>query len=266
MRQSLDRVFTTILDKTLEFGRHLAEIGLRALWVALLIVIASSFARRIRRRVRLGLEGRNVKNNVPTLVDNAIKFGVYLVAGSFALGILGANPTSLFTAFGLITAAVSLALQDVLKNVVAGIYLLAEQPFRVGDRLVVTGQEGLVQRIEIRVTVLRNDRAEEVLVPNFKVFTEIVTNRSAYGLRSLTLQLTGLTAPPAQAETAVRSALAGVPDLDESSPRVEFLRMGPDGCDLGVTVWYRFGADPRTALMSALRERFPEATLTATAA
>jgi small conductance mechanosensitive channel len=94
------------------------------------------------------------------------------------LGILGASPASLVTVAGAVGLAFSLAMQDILKNFFSGVYLLLERPFRVGDTIRVKDQQGMVENIGVRTTMLRTPDNVQVLVPNVMVFTEVVTNHS----------------------------------------------------------------------------------------
>src|SRR5262245_49738510 len=170
MSETFDDIWTWLKDQSGEAGSFLVQFAVQLVYAILIVVIAAFLVRRFRQRVYRSLAKRNVKNNVPELITNLITIGAYILAGLFALRALGADSSSLVTSIGLITAAVSLALQDVLKNFVSGLYLLAEQPFGPGDRIRVAGEDGIVERVDIRTTQLRNDKAEQVLVPNSKVF------------------------------------------------------------------------------------------------
>jgi small conductance mechanosensitive channel len=67
-------------------------------------------------------------------------------------------------------------MQDVLKNVFAGVYLLIERPFRPGDTIKVRDFIGRVETVDLRTTTLRND-SELVYVPNAILFSEVLINR-----------------------------------------------------------------------------------------
>ena len=67
-------------------------------------------------------------------------------------------------------------MQDVLKNVFAGIYLLIERPFRPGDTIKVRDFVGRVETVDLRTTTLRSD-GEIVYVPNAILFSEVLVNR-----------------------------------------------------------------------------------------
>ena len=161
---------------------------------ALVLILLSRF---IRSRFRAFAERRGVRNNLPSLVDNIVQATLVVLIGLIALTTVGVKTSSLVTFFSLSTAALTLSLQDVLKNLFSGLYLLAEQPFSPGDRVRVGSEDGRVEQIDLRITRLRNDRRELVMVPNSTMFTQVVGARSTKSRRPLTVQLTGSAAPAA---------------------------------------------------------------------
>ena len=259
----LTTAFDAVWDQIVEALKWLGEFSGKLIWAGIIVFAIVWITGRLRRRLRATLEGRvRGHNNLPALVDNVLQILIYIFAAVVALSALGADSTALVSTFGLITAAISLSLQDVLKNFVAGLYLLAEQPFRSGDRLEVSGQVGTVEEVNVRTTVLRNDKAEQVLVPNYQVFSQVVSNRSAYRLRALTVQVTGIKGDPDEALAGAEGLLADLPGATQNPPKVELVKISPDGCDLTVTVWADPGQDPRRESVQRLRARFPEATVT----
>ncbi len=238
------------------------------------VVIAVFLARALRRRARRGLDridagGKiRIPSNSVTLVENAITILVLFVAGLVVLGIFGIRSTSLVTFVGLLTAAVTLSLQDILRNLVAGVFLLLEQPFAIGDRIKVGADEGVVERVGIRTTVIRNARQEPVLIPNIVLFTQAVTNRSgrrpdAIRPDTLVFRLSGIAPAPDDPLTAMRANLAEVPGLVLAAAEVDVEGAGAAGIDLLVT----FPLLPNTfvppgPVVAALRAGFPSATVT----
>ncbi len=259
LRSASRAIWNQLLDLLSWLGGVSATLLVTGVVVAIFIWFSGRLRRRLRRTLEARIDGRN---NLPALADNLLQIGVYLFAALFAFSALGANSTAFIQAFGLITAAVSLSLQDVLRNFVSGIYLLAEEPFSTGDRLEVSGQIGAVERVTVRTTVLRNDKAEQVLVPNFEVFSKVVTNRSAYNLRTLTIEIAGVTKPYSEVLVDQDAWFEEVEGLSRRLPRIELTKVGPEGCDLTVTVWVTPGDAVRQAVIGQLVERFPEATLT----
>ena len=92
--------------------------------------------------------------------------------------LFGIPLSTVVTFVGVVGLAISLALQDILKNFFAGLYLVFERPFRLGDTIAVKDQRGVVETIGIRTTILRTDENVQVLIPNMTIFAEIVQNRT----------------------------------------------------------------------------------------
>lgn len=112
------------------------------------------------------------------LVKRALVIGSTLVTLLLILGTLGISTAGLVAVAGAVGLAFSLAIQDILKNFFSGVYLLLERPFRVGDTIRVKEQQGVVENIGVRTTMLRTPQNVQVLVPNAVVFAEVVTNHT----------------------------------------------------------------------------------------
>ncbi len=229
---------------------------------ALVVVgVAILVARGLRRRVRRYLRRTPLDGNVVALVANGSAIFIYVVAASIVFALLGASWTAVGAILGAGTVAVSLALQDVLRNVVAGLYVLLEQPFSIGDRIKVRDVEGTVEVIDIRTTALRTERDELVLVPNATIFAEVLTNRSAAGLDRTTLSLKGITVPLDAVPREVGEALAGLDEMADREPIVEIGAAGSEGAEVTVRLAHAPGTDVAPAALARLRERFPDASV-----
>jgi len=148
----------------------------------------------------------------------------------------------------------------VLKNFVAGIYLLLEQPFKIGDQLVVKGVSGQVEGIEIRTTILRTEEGLQVLIPNNVIFTEILTNRSAYNTRRVALQLSNVTAPFADLSRLVAEALAEFEQIERiPAPKLAIQKVSGDSATLAIEYWQRGEGAPLAVVLARLKETFPGA-------
>jgi small-conductance mechanosensitive channel len=262
MSDRVSDVLDWIGERLSDTGSGLAEFAFNLAWAIIIVAAATTVVRYGRRWARTKLERGRTNNNLPALITNALTIVAYIVVGLLVLRALGASSGSLVTSIGLITAAVSLALQDVLKNFVAGLYLLAEQPFMPGDRIRVVGEEGRVERIDIRTTLIRNDRSEQVMVPNFKVFTEVVGNRSRYRVSNITILISGIDEPAERAEALVQEAIEDLPGLSPGQSRVDLVKVAPGSIDLQVSLGYTADLAFRRAALIALQARFPNTTLT----
>jgi small conductance mechanosensitive channel len=152
------------------------------LLVALVVLLAALLLARLARSATLhALERTRADRWTAHLVGRLAFLGVFLIGFLMALGAFGIAWTTVVALAGVFGLAASLALQDVLKNFVAGIYLLVERPFRVGEEIKVKDFVGRVETIDVRTTALRTADGELAMVPNAILFAEIIVNRGARG-------------------------------------------------------------------------------------
>ncbi len=148
-----------------------------ALLVALLTLVV---ARLTRGALARALNRTKADPNAVLLVGRVVYWAILALGAGWVLIIFGVEWTALVATFGVLGLAVGLALQDVLKNLVAGLYLLVERPFRIGDHIVLKEHEGRVADVRLRTTHLHTLDDREVIIPNITVFAEIIVNKSTY--------------------------------------------------------------------------------------
>jgi small-conductance mechanosensitive channel len=95
-----------------------------------------------------------------------------VVAPSFKAG-------DLIKLLGVGTVAIGFAFQNILQNFLAGILLLLQEPFQLGDFISVTGIEGTVYDIQSRATIVSTKDGRQVVIPNAVLFTSPVAVESA---------------------------------------------------------------------------------------
>jgi small-conductance mechanosensitive channel len=146
----------------------------------LVLLVTYIVATRVRHWFERVSTRTRADANSRLLVGRLLSILVVLIGAATVLDIVGVPLSALVAFFGVVGLAISLALQDILKNLVAGLYLLFERPFRLGDVITIKDQRGVVETIGIRTTTLRTDENVEVLIPNMTVFTDVVTNRTQF--------------------------------------------------------------------------------------
>ncbi|MGB0662441.1 MAG: mechanosensitive ion channel family protein [Pontibacterium sp.] len=117
-------------------------------------------------------------------IANALLLLVVIVA---SLDHLGVDTTSLIAIVGAAGLAVGLALQDSLKNFAAGVLLIIFRPFREGDFVEAGGVAGVAEHISIFNTIMRTGDNREVIVPNGKIYSDVITNFSRRETRRVDL-------------------------------------------------------------------------------
>jgi len=101
---------------------------------------------------------------------------IYVVGLMIGLQAAGVNLNSLAILGGTLGIGVGFGLQSIVANWVAGLVLLIEQPFRIGDRIDIGGTAGVVGRVGVRSTWVRTYDNEVIIVPNSDFTTHQVTN------------------------------------------------------------------------------------------
>jgi small conductance mechanosensitive channel len=155
-----------VSDRDLEyFG-----IGL----VVLLVFVAGS--RFVSNVVVGALRRRNMRSDMVQIGGRVVTVLLIVLGIWFALGF--AFQSQNFTLAGILLATIvaSFGVQDLLKDYVSGYYVLLERHIRVGDRITMEGVgSGTVTEIKLRVTLLKTDSGDLVVVPNSELFNKAVT-------------------------------------------------------------------------------------------
>ena len=224
----------------------------RTLWALVAVIIAIVISRAVRGTAIRALTRKRAHPNVVTLLGNLGQLLVFILATLVVLAIYTQGAFGwILTSFSIFGLVVGLSLQDILKNFFAGIYILVERPFRIGDTVQVETHTGVVQEISLRTTQLRTDDGREVVVPNATLMTSAVVNLTRYPARSGRIVVS---VPPDEAGADVaqrlRDALAGAEGIADDPPPAVFLRGFSEGrARYEVVVW---GRDREHALGEAI--------------
>lgn len=219
----------TLIDFLIALGRPLLS-------AAVYLLVGFWIARFAGRWVERKMARRSVGWNGTALLARLVSISIQVTSVLLALIAVGASATGLLTVFGAFTVAIGLSLQDVFKNFFAGIYLLFERPFRVGDRIAIRDVVGEVQGIDIRTTLVKNLGGELVMVPNALVFTEIVQNNTYYGVRRLDLKVTTSSRSAIEIDRLVRSELENIDEVRRPIPVARIVSSKPSELTLLISL------------------------------
>lgn len=135
------------------------------------VIVAVALRSIMRRSLRPRLPA-----HVYRLVENGVFYTVVIIGVLSILGIYGVSVSGLLVAGGFAGLVVGLASQQAVSNLVSGLFLLAEQPLRVGDPVSVADVGGVVVDINILSTRIRTWDGYIVRIPNSKVFESMIVN------------------------------------------------------------------------------------------
>jgi len=171
------------------------------------------------------------------------------------------RPVDVLTGAGVLTIAAGFAFQDILQNLLAGILLLFRQPFRGGDQISVGDVTGTVEEINIRETVILTFDGRRVLIPNAKVYTDVIHVQTAHqAIRENFVVGIAYEADMASARRVAIEALAGVEGVvADPPPEALFVDLESSTVDLDIRFW----CDSRQLEMRRTLDRAIEAVKTA---
>ena len=135
----------------------------------------------------LAMERRMLDKEVIVLLKRVVRLAVLIIGIIQALAQVNFDVTSLIAGLGIAGFTIGFALQDVAKNFVAGVLLLLQQPFNIGDAIEVAGFGGKVTDITLRTTELRTWDGRDVLIPNGDVYVKPIINFSRNPRRRIDL-------------------------------------------------------------------------------
>jgi small-conductance mechanosensitive channel len=166
--------------------------ALPAFTAAIVILFLTRYAANVTRRMTYVATKRVVKSQSLRSLLVQITHVATWVAGILFASVLAFPDLRLGDIIGLLglsSVAFGFAFQDIFKNFLAGVLLLLNEPFRLGDQIIVNGSEGTVEDITIRSTQIRTYQGERVLIPNAIVFTSSVQVLTAMPHRRTDLEL-----------------------------------------------------------------------------
>ena len=237
----------------------LLDYMIRTLWAAVVLVITVVLARAVRTVTMRQLVRHRAHANATILLGNlaqlgAIVLGLLIILAIYTQGAFG----WILTSFSVVGIVIGLSLQDILRNFFAGVWVLVERPFRIGDTIDVSGYSGVVEEISFRTTQLRTADGRQVIVPNGDFMTKPVVNLTRFPLRRGVVFL-ALDAASELSTDAVRAAIASVGQIaTEPAPTVELRRVANGRARYQITFWAPDHDAGVAAAVAAMRAHFPD--------
>jgi small conductance mechanosensitive channel len=161
--------------------------GLKIIGAIIILVLGRIGAGIARGIVRRMLEKGKVDKAIISFVGSLTYILILVFAVLAALAKFGIQTASFVAILGAAGFAIGFALQGSLANFAAGVLILLLRPFRVGDFIQGAGESGTVKEIQLFTTVLASPDNIKIMVPNGKLFGDIIRNISAFDTRRVDL-------------------------------------------------------------------------------
>ena len=201
-----------------------------------------SFSIIISRIVILYLR-RYFRNKVSKDVgETAIKFlyyGSLLIVFITVLPLIGLDPSGLLLAGGITGIVLGFASQNIVGNLISGVFLMIEKPIKIGDQVEINKISGYVTDIRIISTFIRTFDGLLIRIPNQQVFTTNITNTVSYPVRRFDFTIKIRYSDDADAAIwFIQDLIDKEPfALSSPSPYVYVNDLGENSVDLVVRIW-----------------------------
>ena len=178
-RTRMERIGDSLSDIARDKGLRLVLIVLGTVVIVRLFRIALFRLQRRLEKSRLAVRGVGETGRLTALFDvlnylaAAMVVGIGIMSG---FSVLGVDTGALLASAGVLGFAVGFGAQTMVKDLLNGLFLLAEGQYTIGDEITVSGVTGVVERVTLRTTTLRASNGDIHIVPSGDV--RLVTNKS----------------------------------------------------------------------------------------
>jgi small-conductance mechanosensitive channel len=224
--------------------------------VILLGILTANF---INRRLRSG----SLHSQSRLLIRRILTGFILIITMAWALSLAGVNVGVLLGTAGFLTIGLGFAAQTSVSNLISGIFLMVERPFKVGDVIEVSGTRGEVIVIDLMSVKLRTFDNLLVRIPNETMLKANLTNFTHFEIRRYDLQV-GVAYK--EDLDRVRSVLLAVADknplcLRDPKPTILFIGFGESSVDLQYSVWAKRDSflELRNSISEEVKRAFDDA-------
>ena len=210
----------------------------KMLYAVILLVIGVFAIRIILRMLKKTLEKTNLEKAAHTLIMSFAGVVLYVLLGLIVASALGIDVTGVVALASVLTLSLSLALQNMLANVIGGFTLLYTKPFKSGDYVEIAGQGGTVREINMTYTMLATADNRLISIPNSAVVSAQIVNYSAAETRRVEILVSASYDAPTQ-KVIDALALAGTVDnvLLDPAPKAVVTAYGDSAINYSLRLW-----------------------------
>ena len=208
----------------------------------LILVIGVLVIRVIMRLITAALEKSHLEKAAHSLILSLARAAMYVLLFLIAASQMGIDVSSIVALASVLTLALSLALQNMVSNLIGGFVILYTHPFHSGDYVEIAGQGGTVKEISMTYTVLATPDNRIVSIPNSAVAAAQVVNYSSADSRRVELTVTASYDAPTQ-KVLDALVLAGTVDNALLNPAPSAVIVGYDDSAIrySLRIWVKPG-------------------------
>lgn len=150
-----------------DFLKFLFDKGIIALIIYIIagVLIYNIFQNYLAKHIKKGLRKKR-QETIKKISLNTIKTIILIIISIKILSIFGVNISRILAGIGIVSVVIGLALQDIMKDYLAGIFIILEDQYDIGDYVEINGFEGTVTNISLRSTVITNMYGQIMIMSN----------------------------------------------------------------------------------------------------
>lgn len=208
----------------------------------LILVIGVLAIRVITRLITAALEKSHLEKAAHSLILSLARAAMYVLLFLIAASQMGIDVSSIVALASVLTLALSLALQNMVSNLIGGFAILYTHPFHSGDYVEIAGQGGTVKEISMTYTVLATPDNRIISIPNSAVAAAQVVNYSSADSRRVELTVTASYDAPTQ-KVLDTLVLAGTVDnaLLNPAPSAVIVSYDDSAIRYSLRIWVKPG-------------------------
>ncbi|ARD23941.1 MULTISPECIES: mechanosensitive ion channel family protein [Shewanella] len=223
-----------VYDLLTEF---IVQYSFQIVGAVIIFLIGVWVANKVSNVVTNQFEKHNIDVTLGNFVSNLVRITIIVMVAIIALGKLGISVTPMVAAIGAASLGAGLALQGMLANYAAGVTIIVTRPFVIGNTIEIQGVSGVVQKIQLGLTILTNEEGELISIPNKHIVGEILHNSQEYKLVDTKFNIDYQT-DPQHVIQLIAQALQTQDNINQSRPpQVGINDFNSIGMEIGVRYW-----------------------------
>lgn len=232
------------MEKILNWEKVLDTLiihGMKFIAGIILFIIGYWLIQRIRKIAKKSVNKVNIDKTLSNFFLNVLYFGLLVLVAVISLSAMGVETTSIVTIIGAAGLAIGLSLKDSLSNFAAGIVILVQRYFQVGDYIESGNDKGVVEEISIFSTRLHTYDNKVVIIPNSILVNGSMVNHTYKPERRVdTVFSIAYTDNIDRAREVVLEVVKNNEMiLTEPSPVIEVMQLADSSVNLAVRTWCR---------------------------
>ena len=230
----------------LKLPENVLNIATKIFKICIILLVANGFSNLFNStsetfgkiREKLHMDGTDTTIN---FFSKIIKALIYIVATFIVISELGYDLSGLVAGLGIGSVVIALAAQDVAKSFLAGLSIISDRPFDIGDYIEVGTYSGTVEDITFRTTRIRDVNNQIVVLPNSFLITTSIINGTKREKRRynilLTLELNTPLDKVSSLTENIKTVLYANENILKENIRVFFDTISADGIDISVSFY-----------------------------